>query len=102
MEKSNTKITANKRQAEFDDDFTVINDNLFCRFCNEKVDYKKADTINKHLKSLKHKDNKLLNNKSILIPQIQSQIIPNKKDAQMIEELIIAFIESNIPIEKID
>jgi len=98
--KSNGKMTTQKRLKQFQGDFTVLNNRLFCNFCNEEIDYQRNDTVDKHVDSAKHKTNKLQSNKNYFRPQ--TSLIPSNEENKMMEDLIEFFIESNIPIEKID
>jgi CHAT domain-containing protein len=78
---------------------------LWCQFCNVKVDHEVKSVIDKHLKTLKHENNKKnTNNSNQLIQKtITSLVRNNLNEREMINiEVVEAFTFADIPLEKIE
>ena len=53
-----SNVNAQARTNEYPDDFQVLNDQLFCRYCNKTIDHSKESTVTNHLASKMHIKNK--------------------------------------------
>jgi len=94
------------KEKNYKDDFYADGTKLFCIACKHVVDHKQKSTIDNHLESNSHKKNKLeAQNSSRVIPRQQTitSLHKNISECQEINiNLVKAFVEANIPLEKID
>ena len=92
------KITAIERVNSYKDDFYELNDRMFCIFCKHVVNHTKKSTIDNHLNSTSHKQKKSNIN---TYPNEKSQLkLAKKQDINL--ALTKAFVEADIPLEKIN
>jgi hypothetical protein len=73
------KVTINTRVEENPGEFRVDNGILFCNFCDHSIDWVQKSTVDDHLNSIMHKNNKqFLENKKHK-HLLQLYLLPNKK-----------------------
>ena len=77
---------------------------LWCRFCNVKVDHETKSLVDKHLKTLKHENNKNGNNSNQLIQRTIPSLVGNtlNEREKINVEIVEAFTFADIPLEKIE
>ena len=51
-----TKLSVEGRAKQFHDDFCADRGVMFCRFCDQSVDFIRVDTVKDHLKSKKQRE----------------------------------------------
>src|SRR6266498_826977 len=92
------------QSSEYRENFILQDKVLWCQFCNIKVDNEKKSILDKHLLTLKHKNNKNKNNSNLqiqrTIPSIVGSSLNEKKKINI--EVIEAFTFADIPLEKIE
>ncbi|CAG8846652.1 26961_t:CDS:1, partial [Racocetra persica] len=98
------RITLDSRALEFKEDFVKDNDKLMCRFCHYSVDYNIRSTIVSHIESNNHQKNKTAAERTT---QTRQQTLPTVLQASesrknAVTSLVKAFVEANIPLEKVD
>ncbi|CAG8766022.1 10589_t:CDS:1, partial [Cetraspora pellucida] len=89
----------------FPDDFFVDTGLLMCRFCCHSVNWKLKSTITAHINTHTHKNLKAKAHNSsnkTRQPTINSIVNANKSRKVVINDLISAFIQADIPLEKVD
>jgi hypothetical protein len=98
-------INATERQRECDlykENFYVEGNKLFCVFCNCVIDHTKKSLLDQHLKTEKHKDNQSKEKpprQLTLTGSINNFL--NDRDT-INKDLVRAFTQANIPLEKVD
>jgi uncharacterized protein with PIN domain len=58
------RITAGERQREFSSDFQVLNERLYCIYCNKEINFIDKTTVERHIAGAKHKKMKIENPKN--------------------------------------
>ena len=88
---------------EYQENYIVQGNVLWCRFCNIAVEHKRKDTIDKHFNTMKHLKNKNINNSNLSIQRtlLLFENTINEKERVNID-MIAAFISADIPLEKIE
>lgn len=75
---------------------------LLCKFCHNKpIDHSKSSTISRHLKSDKHKQNKILFEKRRLLqPRLPAAGAPRPADLrdEVVKDWVAAIVEADIPM----
>ncbi|GES77592.1 CGG triplet repeat-binding protein 1 [Rhizophagus clarus] len=89
--------------AEYRENYIVQENKLWCRFCNVEIDHERKNSVDKHIKTLKHLNNKNKNNSNLLIqrtlPSFENTLNKRKK---INKEIVEAFTYANILLEKIE
>jgi hypothetical protein len=96
----NKKISPEQRKAQFPADFTVLNNKLYCVYCNKIINHIEKTTVERHLKSDQHKFIKLDNNSNYFNPQ--GPISYQSKDKERLYDFIKMLIVSGIQFEKVN
>src|SRR5260363_339948 len=90
---------------EYPEDFRVDNDLLFCKFCNIPIECKRKSTVDDHIDSKSHKENKAKANQSSTHTfQRTLQTTLNAYDVRraIIKDLIETMVMADIPLEKVN
>lgn len=89
------------QSAEYRENYIVQGNVLWCRFCNVEIDHERKDSVNKHIKTSKHLNNKNKNNNSIqrTLPSFENTLNEREK---INKEIVEAFTYADIPLEKIE
>ena len=91
-------ITMENRIKEFPEDFEILKGKFMCKYCNKVINWKKEDTIKKHLRADSHKKNKyggmqLTLEKTKGHPATRSEVL---------DDFLEMIIECDIPLYKVD
>ncbi|XP_066480385.1 phosphatidylinositol N-acetylglucosaminyltransferase subunit C isoform X2 [Tiliqua scincoides] len=102
-------VTCDSRAAEFRSEGFIVassGGNLFCKYCNFCLDYKRKDSLQKHCKSQTHVARKSGNFTAARLATLEETVDNVWKVEDSKEEFILdtieAFVDANIPIEKLD
>lgn len=93
------------RAREFAADFFEENNKLMCRFCNISIQWQNKATVTAHLNSRAHQElRRSYNaaNRKDRQQSLQSSVAIMEGKRQIITDLVKAWVEADIPIEKID
>lgn len=95
-----------KRRKEFKDTFEVIDSELVCIYCRERIRYKRRYDLNRHLKSVTHsknyefaKNNKNLSNRS---REVHGRTTRSAEQLQFNLDLCAMFLAADIPLNKLN
>ncbi|KAF0510690.1 transcription factor e2f6 [Gigaspora margarita] len=103
--KKSQKVTVFTQQQECSNEFRIDNSLLFCIYCDYSVEWSRKLIVDNHCNSKVHLANKkLYENKNRTMHQqiLQSTISANEMKKAVIEDLIEAFANANISLEKIN
>ncbi|PKK74609.1 hypothetical protein RhiirC2_774568 [Rhizophagus irregularis] len=89
------------QSAEYQENYIVQGNLLWCRFCNVEVDHKRKDSVDKHIKTVKHLNNKNKNNSNSLLQRTSFENTLNERE-KINKEVVEAFTHADIPLEKIE
>ncbi|PKC09395.1 hypothetical protein RhiirA5_398747 [Rhizophagus irregularis] len=90
------------QSAEYRENYIVQGNVLWCRFCNTGVEHKRKDTVDKHLRTVKHLKNKTTDINSPIqrtIPSFENTISERER---VNTDVVAAFTSADIPLEKIE
>ncbi len=97
--KRGKNISLQMRLKEYDDSFVVKDNQMYCNFCNDYVDFKNKSVIDAHIKSKKHQKTIELNSKQRKINQSFNQL--NEKQV-FLKDLVSFMTSNNIALEKVN
>ncbi|GES84761.1 transcription factor E2F6 isoform X1 [Rhizophagus clarus] len=98
-------VTAASRVREFPEDFFVDNGKLICCFCDHSINFQTKNTITAHIGSKTHLRNKKEKKEQQIKkrqPTIQTILNASEIKKTVINNLVDAFVTTDIPLEKID
>lgn len=90
---------------EFHEHFFADHGVLMCQFCDSSVNYEVRSTITTHINSKKHIKNKAAKEQREVKSKqstINTSISATQKKKDTVLDLVEAFVNANIPLEKID
>jgi hypothetical protein len=94
------------KYSKYKEDFYADNNKLFCKYCSHIVNHERKSTLDEHLRTQVHASKKQAsinnnnnNSHQTTLPTYQKKIIEKQK---INYELVEAFAEANIPLEKIE
>ncbi|PKY32682.1 hypothetical protein RhiirB3_451048 [Rhizophagus irregularis] len=91
------------QSAEYRENYIVQGNLLWCHFCNVEVDHKRKDSVDKHIKTVKHLNNKNKNNSNSLLQRTLPSFENTLNEREKInKEVVEAFTHADIPLEKIE
>ncbi|PKB96823.1 hypothetical protein RhiirA5_408208, partial [Rhizophagus irregularis] len=91
------------QSAEYRENYIVQENKLWCRFCNVEIDHERKNSVDKHIKTLKHLNNKNKNNSNLLIQRTLPSFENTLNEREKInKEIVEAFTYADIPLEKIE
>jgi hypothetical protein len=99
------RTTPYTRQREFPNTFEVLNNTLVCLFCGHSVSWEHKVSISTHINSKTHIKNKKNHEAARNIYSQQTlegalSVAESKK--AVVKDLVKAFVEANIPLEKVN
>jgi len=100
-----TKVTINTRVEENPGEFRVDNGILFCNFCDHSVDWVRKSTVDDHLNSITHKNNKnRYENRQRQHQQttLTASFASSESRKIIIHDLVEVFAIADIPLEKVN
>jgi hypothetical protein len=100
-----SSVTVFSRVKEYENVFHVDNGLLFCNYCDLSVEWKHKSTIDAHCTSKKHlsqQKNFESNEKKKNQQTLERNLQASKSKKIVIEDLIEAFANADIPLEKIN
>eukprot|EP01022_Parablepharisma_sp_SALTPOND_P012765 TRINITY_DN16583_c0_g1_i6.p2 TRINITY_DN16583_c0_g1~~TRINITY_DN16583_c0_g1_i6.p2 ORF type:complete len:177 (-),score=12.58 TRINITY_DN16583_c0_g1_i6:208-714(-) len=92
------RISVATRVKEFPDDFEIVRGKFMCKYCNREINWKKEDTIKKHLRSDAHRKNKH-GGKQLTLEKILSG---TTSGSEIIDDFLSMMIQCDIPLYKVD
>ncbi|RIA89770.1 hypothetical protein C1645_824350 [Glomus cerebriforme] len=90
------------QNAEYQENYIVQGNELWCQFCNIGVEHKRKNIIDKHLHTAKHLKNKTTDINSPIqrtLPSFENTINERKR---VNTDVVAAFTTADIPLEKIE
>uniref|UniRef100_A0A3Q1C4K7 Uncharacterized protein n=1 Tax=Amphiprion ocellaris TaxID=80972 RepID=A0A3Q1C4K7_AMPOC len=102
----NSTLTPQYRAEQFLNDFYVSGEQLFCRFCQHSIDWKRKNTCSDYIVSKSHVRNKeKFNNNASKTTSLQTCITAStfkSSDSrkEFIEDFVAMCAEADIPLEK--
>jgi hypothetical protein len=95
-----TKLTALERvnSDNYENNFYELNEKMYCIACKSVVNHARKSVIDKHLTSASHIRKENLTN--LILDNITQPNLTKNKDINL--ELTKAFVEADIPLEKIN
>ncbi|RHZ53786.1 hypothetical protein Glove_437g46 [Diversispora epigaea] len=98
-------ISPCSRAREFLEDLFVDNNKLFYKFCNISIGWQNKATITTHINSKVHKDSRrsyIAANRNDRQQSLHTTMVVADGRKQIIHDLVKAWVEADIPLEKIN
>src|SRR6266480_2533529 len=98
-------VTVRTRVKDYNGVFRADNGLLFCNYCDLSIEWKNKSTIDAHCASKKHGSQKKIfetKEKSKIQQTLQATLLSIESKNEVIEDLIEAFANADIPLEKVN
>src|SRR3954451_7316193 len=98
-------VTVHTRVKDYNGIFRVDNGLLFCNYCDLSIEWKHKSTIDAHCTSKKHGSQKKIfetKEKAKSQQTLQTTLLSMQSKKEVIEDLIEAFANADIPLEKVN